>query len=386
MILCKGDFMTSSSKIFYLLLMLGLIFSLTGCELARNNNDTGDMSPVQALPPTLAPLGSENSEATAVPTVLNVQATTVVSSASASSAVANSVELVPPTVQPTQSAANNSQAQPVTASTSPTPAAAKAATPAPSIVVSATTPQDLPQGGPIAVNPPVSNTSGVIPAASNGGTYIVQAGDTLFAISQRYGTSIEAIVSANGLNSDMVQIGQTLTIPGANADAAPSAAPFASGAPTGAYVVTANDTLFSIARRFNTSVEAIANANNIGYPYIIYDGQTLTIPAAGAAPVTGGAYAPNQGYQQQPQAGYPNQGYQQQPQAGYPNQNYSQQDQGGGYTSPTVPNGAATHTVAPGETLYSIARRYGVPVEVMAAANGLSDPNQLFVGQVLYLP
>jgi LysM repeat protein len=42
--------------------------------------------------------------------------------------------------------------------------------------------------------------------------------------------------------------------------------------------------------------------------------------------------------------------------------------------------------VAPGETLYSIATRYGTSSDALAAANGLSNPNQLFVGQVLYLP
>lgn len=45
-----------------------------------------------------------------------------------------------------------------------------------------------------------------------------------------------------------------------------------------------------------------------------------------------------------------------------------------------------SHTVAPGETLYSIASRYGLSAEAITAANGLANPNQIFVGQVLFLP
>jgi LysM repeat protein len=67
-----------------------------------------------------------------------------------------------------------------------------------------------------------------------------------------------------------------------------------------------------------------------------------------------------------------------------PDQSYVQPGQDGTYYP--APGGAGTHTVAAGETLYSIARRYGIPAEAIAGANGLGNPNQLFVGQVLYLP
>jgi LysM repeat protein len=473
--------MTRSSKIHYFLLISALMLLLTGCELAREGSEMADTSPLEALPPTLAPLGVEESalveEATAVPTVLSVQPTATASDLAASEAPANAVELVAPTAQPpsvpAEPAAENTVAE-------EEPVAAESA-PAPSIIADATTPEELPEGGPIAANPPVSETDPIIPAASSGGSYIVQAGDTLFSISQRYGTSVEAIVSANGLNSDLVQIGQTLTIPTEGDTYSPPVyEPVAPGGPEGFYVVGPNDTLFSIAMRYGTTVEAIANANNIAYPFIIHAGQTLTIPgydttypAPGYAPDQGypqqppvdgyyqqpdqgyypqqppvdgyyqqpgqgyypqqppaeGYYPPDQGYypqqppvdgyypqpgqgyypQQPPAEGYyqPDQGYypQQPPADGYypqPGQGYPQQppadgyypqpgQDGGyypapGYGAPSMPGGAGTHTVAPGETLYSIARRYGVPPEAIAAANGLANPNQIFVGQVLYLP
>ena len=51
-----------------------------------------------------------------------------------------------------------------------------------------------------------------------------------------------------------------------------------------------------------------------------------------------------------------------------------------------APGIAGTHTVVPGETLYSIANRYGTTAQDIAMANGLANPNQIYVGQVLYLP
>jgi LysM repeat protein len=458
--------MRSWPKLYYLLLALALISVLTGCELARDSSEVSDMSPVEALPPTLAPLGSEEtilaSEATPVPTVLGVQATAT-PAAAASGAETTPIELVAPPAQPVEA---SGEVEPVAedSAVAQAPAAeeiapaAEAEVPSQSIVVDAAAPEELPEGGPIAANPPFSDTNPVIPAASSGGNYIVQAGDTLFSISQRYGTSVEAIVAANGLTSDLVQIGQTLNIPGGDTYAvpggdsgyAPGPMPYAPGGPAGAYIVTPSDTLFSIAMRYGTSVEAIASANNIAYPYIIYEGQPLIIPGYdGAMPAPG--YDPNQGYPQQPPTdgyyqqppvdgyyqqpgqGYPQQpsqdgyyqqpgqgyaqpptdgyyqqppvdGYYQQPGQGYPQQpsqdgyyqqpgqGYPQPGQDGnaypspGYGVPMQPGGAGTHTVAAGETLYSIARRYGVSAEAIAAANGLSNPNQLFVGQVLYLP
>ncbi|MBE7468465.1 MAG: LysM peptidoglycan-binding domain-containing protein [Anaerolineales bacterium] len=480
--------MRSWPKLYYLLLALALISILTGCELARDSSEVSDMSPVEALPPTLAPLGSEEtilaSEATPVPTVLSVQATAT-PAAAASGAETTPIELVAPPAQPVEA---SGAVEPAAEESAP---AAEAEAPSQSIVVDAAAPEALPEGGPIAANPPFSDTNPVIPAASSGGNYIVQAGDTLFSISQRYGTSVEAIVAANGLTSDIVQIGQTLNIPGDDTYTAPSVdsgyapgpVPYAPGGPAGAYIVTSRDTLFSIAMRYGTSVEAIASANNIAYPYIIYEGQPLIIPGYdGAMPAPG--YNPNQGYPQQPPTdgyyqqppvdgyyqqpgqgypqqppvdgyyqqpgqgyaqpptdgyyqqppvdgyyqqpgqGYPQQppqdgyyqqpgqgyaqpptdGYYQQPGQGYPQQpsqdgyyqqpgqGYPQPGQDGnaypdpGYGAPMQPGGAGTHTVAAGETLYSIARRYGVSAEAIAAANGLSNPNQLFVGQVLYLP
>ncbi len=106
-------------------------------------------------------------------------------------------------------------------------------------------------------------------------TYVVRAGDTAFGIAQRFGIDVTALVAANDLaDPNKLAVGQQLTIP------APSASPTATASPpTGrTHTVKPGDTLQAIAIAYGTTVEAIASANNIAAPYLIYPGQVLVIP------------------------------------------------------------------------------------------------------------
>jgi LysM repeat protein len=96
--------------------------------------------------------------------------------------------------------------------------------------------------------------------------HTVQPGENLFRIALRYGTTVYAIVVANDLpDSSSIRAGQVLLIP--------------AGPPTGAgtYVVQPGDTLYSIAHRFDTTVETLAALNGIAPPYVIEVGQVLIV-------------------------------------------------------------------------------------------------------------
>lgn len=93
--------------------------------------------------------------------------------------------------------------------------------------------------------------------------HIVQSGDTLWAISQRYRTNMNQIITANGIdNPNMLVIGQALVIP---------SQPIT-------YVVQRGDSLSAIASRFNVSIQSLITENDIVDPAKIFIGQILTIP------------------------------------------------------------------------------------------------------------
>lgn len=105
------------------------------------------------------------------------------------------------------------------------------------------------------------------------------------------------------------------------------------------YTVKTGDTLYAIARRYNISVNQLAAANNIRNVNLIHVGQVLIIPGIS----------------------------------------------GGGSTTPP-PSTTTKYTVKSGDTLYAIAKKYGLSVEQIVAANNIKNANLIQPGQVLTIP
>ncbi len=96
--------------------------------------------------------------------------------------------------------------------------------------------------------------------------YVVKAGDTLWLIAQRYNTTVEAIQRLNGLSGTLLSIGQILKIP------------VSGSAPYFEYTVRPGDTLWLIARKFGTTVDDIKRLNGLS-GNLLNIGQILKIPA-----------------------------------------------------------------------------------------------------------
>jgi LysM repeat protein len=176
------------------------------------------------------------------------------------------------------------------------------------------------------------------PALAQGQVHVVQQGETLSSIAARYGSTPQAIASANSLaNANYIYAGQRLTIPTGGGSGAVAAG--------GTYTVRAGDTLSSIAARQGTTVNAILQANGLANANYIYAGQRLIIPGGGEG--SGGSQAPR-----------------------------GSQAAGGGQV----------HTVQRGDTLAAIAYRYGTTTWAITSANGLANPNYIYPGQQLRIP
>ena len=167
--------------------------------------------------------------------------------------------------------------------------------------------------------------------------HVVAWGDTLFSIARRYETTVDAIAAANGL-SDPTQI-----YAGQRLVIPTSVAPAPSGATSTAgatHVVQAGENLFRIALQYGTTIQAMAELNGLQNPGHVIVGQTLRIPGSASEPTP--AYQPD--------------------------------------------HATTTHTVAPGETLIAIAQRYGLSTWTLIQANNIPNPSLILPGQTLSIP
>lgn len=157
-------------------------------------------------------------------------------------------------------------------------------------------------------------------------TYIVRAGDSLWSIANRYGTTVDAIKQLNNLTSNNLKIGQQLIISGEE-PSVPS--------PEGniIHTVKAGDTLYSIASKYNTTVDEIKRKNSLTNNNLSI-GQKLVISGEGIVP--------------------------------------------------EIPIESSTYTVKAGDTLYSIAQKHNVSVDYLKRINNLTS-NALSIGQKLII-
>ena len=171
-------------------------------------------------------------------------------------------------------------------------------------------------------------------AVASGGQiiHIVERGETLAIISRLYGVTIQAIASANNIFNPNL-IYAGMRLYIPTGGYPPPPPP---QQPT-YYIVRYGDTLASIARRFGTTWQAIAQANNIYNPNRIFAGMYLIIPS-GTPPPT-------------PQ-----------------------------------PPSVIQYYVRPGDTLASIARQFGTTWTAIAQFNNITNPNVIYWGMLLNIP
>ena len=174
----------------------------------------------------------------------------------------------------------------------------------------------------------------LLPLSANGATITVRPGQTLSDIADDYGVSVRQLMQMNGIrNSDFVESGSRLTVPGPQVSAGP-----------GRHRVSRGETLSTIAGRYRVSSRDLMVVNNIGNANHVEVGQTLKLPSNAVIAKAKPKPAPIR----------------------------------------VVP-GASQHTVGRGQTLTQIARAYRLPVATLIDLNAINDPDNVKVGATLYL-
>lgn len=250
-------------------------------------------------------------------------------------------------------------------------------------------------------------------SVSNTGYYTVQSGDTLSGIANRFSTTVNHLASLNDIsNPNRIYVGQRLLVrqqtssqTNTNNTNTSSNTTNTSSSATGTYTVQSGDTLSGIANKFGTNYESLANLNNISNPNRIYVGQVLKLSAnsntassahqattnatpAGSYSVKAGdslsAIAARYGMSYETLARLNN--------ISNPNRIYVGQvlKLSSGSTVSNVVNhstasATGSYTVKSGDSLSAIAARYGMSYETLARLNNISDPNRIYVGQTLNL-
>lgn len=173
-------------------------------------------------------------------------------------------------------------------------------------------------------------------------SYTVKSGDTLSGIASQYNTTVNQIVSLNQLsNPNLIYVGQVLKLKNSQTTNSSSSSSSTATTTAGTYTVKAGDTLSAIASRYSTSSSTLASLNSLSNPNLIYVGQVLKVSS-----------------------------------------NASTSSSTGSSANSTVTT-AASYTVKAGDTLSAIAAKYGTTYQALASANSISNPNDIYVGQVI---
>jgi murein DD-endopeptidase MepM/ murein hydrolase activator NlpD len=141
------------------------------------------------------------------------------------------------------------------------------------------TPSDVP-GTPPAASPEPTPAPGQEPTPASP-VYVVQPGDTLYTIAQRFGSTVEAIVAANDIaDPSVINVGQKLIIPTDQPELVPSPEPRPD---TRLHPVRPGEVLPSLAFRYGTTVWTLREVNELAWLSPLPPGQRLVIPPATAA-------------------------------------------------------------------------------------------------------
>lgn len=203
-------------------------------------------------------------------------------------------------------------------------------------------------------------------------TYTVQSGDTLYGISKQFGVSVDELKRINNLTSNTITKGEILKIP--------------STVTTIDYVVKKGDSLYSIAKRYNTTVKDITRLNNLTSNNLTV-GQLLIIAIddnATSTPTTYKDYVVKKGDSLYSIANKNNITVDELKKINNLTSNMLSVGQVLKLPTQDKVEEIAMYTVQKGDSLYSIAKKFGITVDEIKSLNNLTS-NNLAIGEQLMI-
>jgi LysM repeat protein len=168
-------------------------------------------------------------------------------------------------------------------------------------------------------------------------TYKVKRGDTLYTVAKKYNTTVSSLKKLNNLKSDRIYVGQVLKVSGTASK--PATSDNIAPATTMTHKVMKGDTLYAIAKKYNTTVSSLKKLNNLKGD-IIYMGQTLKVSGSFTKATSS--------------------------------------------TKSTASSKAKTYKVKKGDTLSAIAKKHNTTVSKLKKANKLIS-DRIYIGETLII-
>jgi murein DD-endopeptidase MepM/ murein hydrolase activator NlpD len=216
--------------------------------------------------------------------------------------------------------------------------------------------------------------------------HVVQRGENLYRIAVQYGLTIDDLARFNNLvNPNNLKIGERLLIP---LEPVPEIQP-----PT-EHTVQPGETLKTIGDFYSVELTTLVQLNGITNPNMLYVGQVLTIvPETEVTPGTGELVIPeelpsavDEGDAAAAGTSVAETVEEGDPEAAAPEADAGEAPAGPVMTTNGVTTSGIEHVIQRGETLFTIATRYGVSMDSLQEANEITDPSRILAGQVLIIP